>query len=205
MSTVMLTKSIERLDQFLDTAEAVPGRTRIIEPACGEGFLAKHLLGLGYEYLGVDISSLALEKARANASWHLKPDSFQQGDMTSMPEIVDASFDISIDNFGLQMLVTGPNREKYLGELHRILKPGGWAYFHENYNPDGISDRIETYNDWKIRFDNEEGYWEELTQAGFEVMEFHTFSEPFPTCVIYARKEGGTDSCENCKNKGEII
>jgi SAM-dependent methyltransferase len=181
----MLSEAAHRLDQFLDTAEAVPGRTRVIETACGEGFLARHLLELGYDYLGLDISALALEKARSNASQFGKPDNFLLGDMTNMPQIASASFDISIDNFGLQMLVTDPDREKYLTELNRILKPGGWAYFHEN--------------------DNEEGYWEELTQAGFEVVEFHTFSEPFPTCVIYARKEGGTESCENCKRKGESI
>ena len=201
------------VDDFIKFSKGTPFSHSIIEFGCGEGFLAEHFLQKGYSYLGVDISPSALNKARNRIS---ESDSrFMIGDVTNLPEVRSGSFDIALDNYCLHMFVTDADRKRYLGEVKRTLKPGGYAWFHEIGQRDRFHDRIESIDEFLVkypmdlnacetrcvytktgkktvqlprlpaRFNNCEGYHDEIKAAGFEI----EFIESRKSgVVIYARK-----------------
>jgi len=185
------------VDDFIKFSKGTPFSHSIIEFGCGEGFLAEYLLQKGYSYLGVDISPSAINKARNRIS---ESDSrFMLGDVTNLPEVRSDSFDFALDNYCLHMFVTDADRRRYLGEVHRTLKSGGYAWFHEIGQRDRFSDRIESIDEFifkypidlntcetrcvytntgkktvqlprlPARFNNCEGYHDEIKAAGFEM------------------------------------
>jgi len=209
-----IARTVGHLDRFLTHVGAVPDRTSIIEFGCGEGHLAQHLLSLHFRYLGVDASPLALEKARGRTAQEGGGDAFLRGDITCLRELKDRSFDVGVDNFCLHMLVTDPDRQRYLSEVSRVLRKGGWAYFHEVHRPDGFPARVNNYQEFLERFhpdlttleereayahgakrkiqlprlpmraDNEEGYRREFAHAGLTVEAFRVSGH---TCTIWAQ------------------
>lgn len=201
------------IDAFLDYAGCVPEQGRIIEFGCGEGFVAEHLLGRGFRYLGVDISESAIRTARERTG-EKGADSFMQADVVKdMDRIPEKSYDAAIDNQCLHMLVTDGHRHKYLSEIRRILKPGGMVFFRENIQEEEFTDAISGFQDWlektgndytelhdypaykdnarnivklprvPARFNNETGYRMELEEASFRV---DYFTSDGWQCVIYA-------------------
>ena len=144
-----ITAVICLVDDFIEFAKVTPFFHSIIEFGCGEGFLAKHLLQKGYSYLGVDISPSALNKARNRISE--SDPRFMLGDVTNLPEVRSGSFDIALDNYCLHMFVTDADRRRYLGEVHRTLKPGGYAWFHEIGQQDRFNDRIESIDEFLVK------------------------------------------------------
>ena len=201
------------IDAFLEYAGCVPGQGTIIESGCGEGFVAEHLLGRGFRYLGVDVSASAIQTARERTGEKGK-DSFLQADiLKDLDRIPDGSYDAAIDNECLHMLVTDGHRVKYLSEIRRLLKPGGRAFFRVNYRDEGFSHSISDYRDWlekvendyttlhdypawadgkeytirlprlPARANNEAGYRAELERAGLEV---EYFTSDGWMCSMYA-------------------
>lgn len=137
------------------------------------------------------------------------------GDATDLAEISSKSFDAMVDNFCLQMLVTDSDRKKYLSEAHRLLKAGGCACFYKILQAEQFEKVIFSFEDFvsrfsfdlktceeryaysqngrkKInlprlpaRFNNEEGYRQELSGIGFHV---EKLSSDGHYVAIYARK-----------------
>lgn len=122
---------IRSIEEFLNYACCHPSKTSIVELGCGEGYLANHLLGCGYRYLGIDISESAILKTKTLAR-DRGQNAFLQADVTDLRQIPDSSFDVAIDNQCWHMLVTDDHRAEYLKEVKRILKNSGKAYFREN-------------------------------------------------------------------------
>ncbi len=203
---------ISSIDKFLDYACCQPQTASIIEFGCGEGFLADHLLKRGFRYLGVDISESALLKARQIAGAKGK-DVFLLADVTDLRQVPDDSFDISIDNQCLHMLVTDDHRAIYLAEVKRVLKSSGKVYFRENFQEKEFEHDITDLRDWiektggdyetlhdytayidaeehivhlprvPGRFNNELGYRKELESAGFTLERYDTDGLQ---CIMYA-------------------
>src|SRR5262245_53657686 len=95
----------------------------VLEVAPGPGYLAIELANLGYHVVGLDISRTFVEIATANAKAAGVPVEFRHGNASDMPFPAD-SFDFVVcqaafKNFSEPVLV--------LGEMHRVLKPGGKA------------------------------------------------------------------------------
>lgn len=210
-----ISKAKGQLDAFLEFYSVVPESSHIVEFGCGEGFLGQHLRQRGFSYLGIDLSPSAIEKARARAGGSSADCRFVVGDITNMEEFQDSSFDIAIDNFTLQMLVTDPDREQYLREALRVLKPGGKAYFHEISQPEKFTHPVKSFEDFVAhfkpdydtlekreafmdgemraieiprvpsRFNSPAGYREELTEAGFVVDRTEAGKH---WCMLYAGK-----------------
>jgi ubiquinone/menaquinone biosynthesis C-methylase UbiE len=206
---------VGQLDEFLAFIGATPASACIIEFGCGEGFVGEYLLRKGYSYSGVDISPSALEKARSRIPEHDR--SFILGDITRLPDVQSESFDIALDNYCLQMLVTDEDRRRYLAEVHRVLKPGGSAWFREIGQRDRFTDHIESLDDFlakrptdlcaceareaysrsgkktiqlprvPARFNNCEGYREEIRAVGFDVTLAESKKDGI---VVYVRKPG---------------
>lgn len=207
--------SINRLERFLKYYRLSAKNFKIIEFGCGEGHLAQYLVQKGYEYVGVDLSPSAIAKAKSRLHKFNLSGNFLLGDVTHLDMIADESYNVSIDNFCLQMLVLDSDRHNYLSEITRILVKGGKAYFHEIYREKVFEGELRTFDEYmaklkpdfenledrrvytkgrcrKIkvprvpaRFNNEIGYRKELTDAGFTIDNFQVEQH---TCVIYATK-----------------
>jgi demethylmenaquinone methyltransferase/2-methoxy-6-polyprenyl-1,4-benzoquinol methylase len=112
------------------TAEAVvrPG-DRVLDAACGTGDLALADLRAGGTVTGVDFSPAMLERARAKTT----AVEWLEADATALP-FADASFDAATIGFGLRNI---PDYAAGLGELRRVLGPGGRLAVLEITRPQG--------------------------------------------------------------------
>ena len=207
--------STEKLEEFLKYYGLSPKNAKIIEFGCGEGHLAQYLIQKGYEYLGVDLSTSAIAKAKQRLDESGISGNFVLGDVTHLDKIADESYDVGIDNFCLQMLVLDVDRHDYLSEVARILTKEGKTFFREIYQEEAFDEEIKSFDEYmakfkpdlktledrqvythgqyrKIklpripaRFNNEIGYRKELMDVGFIIDNFQV--EEY-TCVIYAVK-----------------
>ena len=94
-----------------------PG-ARLLDAACGPGYLAAAASRLGAKVTGVDFSERMVARARM-----LHPDiEFRKGDAESLRDFLDKSFDVVAMNFGFHHL---EQPEDALRAIHRVLKPRG--------------------------------------------------------------------------------
>jgi SAM-dependent methyltransferase len=112
-----LRHSLQRLNTY-----DVPGH-RFLDVAGGAGWLS-HIINDKAEYHLIDANSACIEKSGvANA---------QVGDCEAMP-YEDASFDVVFSLSAAQYM----DKQRYLRECLRVLRPGGILALHENgaFNP----------------------------------------------------------------------
>ena len=99
---------------FQALAEAKP--RKVLEVGGGEGELAERILQeLGAEVIGIDQSERMVEIQRS------KGIDARRGDVEALP-FADAEFDVAIAAW---MLYHVPDLDRGLGELARVLRPGG--------------------------------------------------------------------------------
>lgn len=102
--------------RLADATSVEPGQ-RVLDAACGTGVAARECARRGAVVTGLDLNEGMLSVARRiapNIEW-------RQGDVAGLP-FADGSFDAVVCQFGLMFF---PEREKALGELWRVLAPGG--------------------------------------------------------------------------------
>ncbi len=122
--------SLFHLDlSFFDEHARSPGR--LLDLGCGTGRLLLHAARRGHWCLGVDLSAemlaVAAHKAReAGVAVHLL-----QASIAELDALADDSFDHAACLFStLGMVVGGDVRERALGHVHRLLRPGGLFILH---------------------------------------------------------------------------
>jgi len=98
---------------------------RVLDAACGTGVVSVTAARLGAQVTGLDLTPELLERARENAriagveiDWH-------EGDVEKLP-FGDATFDFVLSEFGH---IFAPRPEIAIGEMLRVLKPGGTIAF----------------------------------------------------------------------------
>ena len=97
----------------------LPKGSKILDVGCGTGHLAAELARRGYQTWGTDLSEGMIQYART----HYNPDSFQVADIEKIP-FPDGTFDGIVCLGVVEYLASdGPA----LSEIHRVLKPGGFA------------------------------------------------------------------------------
>jgi SAM-dependent methyltransferase len=101
-----------------------PG-AHVLDVACGTGVVAVTAARRGARVTGLDLTPELLTVARENAQiagvgidWH-------EGDVEALP-FADASFDVVVSQFGHMF---APRPERALGEMLRVLQPGGTLAF----------------------------------------------------------------------------
>ena len=104
------------IEPLLDAAEVVRG-TRLLDLACGPGFLASAAHGRAAVVRGLDFSSEMLAAARAREPTIR----FDEADAEALP-YPDASFDAVAANFGVHHV---PRPALVLREAYRVLCPRG--------------------------------------------------------------------------------
>jgi SAM-dependent methyltransferase len=101
---------------MLQAVAAAPGM-RLLELCCGPGYGAGEAAARGLDAIGIDIAPGMVAEARRG----FPGVSFQEGDAEALP-FADRSFQAVICPFGLLHL---PEPDRAIGEVFRILKPGG--------------------------------------------------------------------------------
>jgi SAM-dependent methyltransferase len=93
-----------------------PGRA--LDAACGTGRHAGHLVALGHEVLGIDLTPEMLERAAVNVPGA----KFLEGDLLAVP-VADEQLDLVVCGLALSHLAdVGAG----VAELARVLRPGGY-------------------------------------------------------------------------------
>ncbi|MGC4900440.1 class I SAM-dependent methyltransferase [Micromonospora echinospora] len=94
---------------------------RILDAGCGGGHYAAELVDRGAEVVAVDGSATLVGHARALLGGRVQ---VQQHDLdTPLDFAADASFDGAVCALVLHHLT---DRARFLGEVRRVLRPGGW-------------------------------------------------------------------------------
>ena len=97
----------------------------VIDLGSGAGndcFVARHETGVEGKVIGIDFTPIMIEKARSNAEkLGYNNVEFREGDIDNMP-VNDAVADVIVSNCVLNLV---PNKKKVIGEIFRVLKPGG--------------------------------------------------------------------------------
>jgi SAM-dependent methyltransferase len=121
------------LDRMLDAvgARVAPGE-EVLDIGCGVGRLTRVLASRAGSVTGIDISAEMVERARAN----VPEATFVVGDGTSLRPLPDAGFDGVVSLVVFQHIPEPAVTLGYVGEIGRVLRPGGWAAFQVSDDPD---------------------------------------------------------------------
>jgi ubiquinone/menaquinone biosynthesis C-methylase UbiE len=103
-------------DPLLDAVDAGPG-LRLLDVACGPGYLAARAVGRGATPVGVDIAEAMIGLARQ----HYPQAEFRQADAQSLP-FPDGSFGAVVGNLAVPHL---GRPEQAVAEFRRVLVSGG--------------------------------------------------------------------------------
>ncbi|MEQ8660006.1 MAG: class I SAM-dependent methyltransferase [Gammaproteobacteria bacterium] len=103
----------------------VTAGTRVLDVGCGTGVVALTCARHGARVTGADLTPALLERARHNAALAGYAIDFDEADVEALP-YAEASFDVVLSQFGHMF---GPRPQVTLGEMLRVLKPGGTLAF----------------------------------------------------------------------------
>jgi SAM-dependent methyltransferase len=167
-----------------------PRRGRLIDLGCGAGNYSVRLAKLGYDVTGVDISRTAIEWASESLTGDGFPISFVCGDGVTLSDFEDEKYDFAFDGHFLHCII-GSDREVFLRNVHRILRPRGFLMIRSIVWPVASGGGLEVdastntaYLDGTpYRYYPEaEDLKRELEHAGFDVLDWRytvTLSEGY--------------------------
>lgn len=96
---------------------------RVLDLGCGSGRDCLFLARRGFEVTGIDISDVAIQKAKEKAEKEDLDVKFDVGNIENLP-YKNKSFDKTISAY----TISDTNIKKVVKENHRVLKDGGKAY-----------------------------------------------------------------------------
>ncbi|MDI6739653.1 MAG: class I SAM-dependent methyltransferase [Candidatus Edwardsbacteria bacterium] len=108
----------------LCAANDFPKSGKLLELGCGSGDIALLFAQNGYHACGIDIAPTAIDWAKDKANALGLTAQFEVGQVTDLTRYSADSFDIVIDGHCLHCII-GDDRAIVLGEVYRILRPGG--------------------------------------------------------------------------------
>ncbi len=106
----------QAVEPTLDAA-GVAGGMAVLDACCGPGVIASAALARGASVTGLDFSAEAVALARRDVAGA----EFHRGDVQALP-FPDDRFDAVVCGYGI---IHVPDPARALGELYRVLKPGG--------------------------------------------------------------------------------
>ena len=165
----------EELTQLAEEGGLEP--CRVLDIGCGTGTNVVYLASRGFEASGLDISRVALRKARSKASRHGVNCRFYRLDFTDREAVVSAglsAFDLLIDS-GCYHSLSPKARDRYQDFIQRVSHVGTvyllWCFLQDSawrFGPPGI-DRREVQD----RFSNNFQVREERELETYRTMLFY--------------------------------
>ena len=102
---------------------AIRAGMKVLDLGCGDGTTALPAARRGADVLGVDIARNLVEAGnRRAAAEGLSNCRFQHGDASSLADLADASFDLTVSVFGAMF---APNPAEVARHMVRVTRPGG--------------------------------------------------------------------------------
>lgn len=119
------------IDEIVSSLAIPPGAT-VLDAGCGDGSKALRLARRGFKVVAVDFSTAVLARAREKllAASSADPITLQQEDLTDLT-FEDGTFDV-VFCWGVLMHIPYPGVLKAIGELARVVKPGGALVIQES-------------------------------------------------------------------------
>lgn len=106
-----------------------PGR--LVDLGCGTGRLVVEFAKHGFECLGVDLSRLMLDETRRKAEQAGVSVDLLEANLVELDQLASADFDYAACLFSTLGMIRGrENRQRFLGHVQRVLKPGGVFALH---------------------------------------------------------------------------
>ena len=144
----------------------------VIDLGSGAGndcFVARHETGAEGKVIGIDFTPIMIEKARLNAEkLGYNNVEFREGDIDAMP-INAADADVIVSNCVLNLV---PNKQKVIGEIYRVLKPGGHFSISDivlvGNLPDALKNDAEMYAGCVAGAIQKSEYLQLITDQGFQ-------------------------------------
>ena len=143
----------------------------VIDLGSGAGndcFVARHETGAEGKVIGIDFTPVMIEKARLNAEKiGYNNVEFREGDIDAMP-VNDDVADVIVSNCVLNLV---PNKKKVIGEIYRVLKPGGHFSISDivlvGDLPEALKEDAEMYAGCVAGAIQKADYLELMDQKGF--------------------------------------
>lgn len=107
--------------------------SRALDLGCGAGDDAVLLARQGIDATGVDLSEMALDRARQLALQHGVHVEWLLADVLDLP-LEDGSMDLVLDH-GCLHHVAASDQPRYAAEVARVLRPGGLLLIRERNDP----------------------------------------------------------------------
>lgn len=136
-----------------------PAGLEILDLGCGDAsYTAQALSGIPFShYVGVDLSTVALALAAENFAQFPSRTEFVTANFVDYIQACQDQFDLVLMSFSLHHLTYG-DKDQFLGQLKRILRPGGVFLMIDVFREVGESlpDYYERYigqahrNEWQL-------------------------------------------------------
>ncbi|TXG38475.1 arsenite methyltransferase [Seonamhaeicola maritimus] len=144
----------------------------VIDLGSGAGndcFVARHETGTEGKVIGVDFTPIMIEKARTNAEkLGYNNVEFREGDIDNMP-VNENVADVIVSNCVLNLV---PNKQKVIGEIFRVLKPGGHFSISDivlvGNLPEALKQDAEMYAGCVAGAIQKEDYMQHIKNQGFQ-------------------------------------
>lgn len=188
-------------EPLLDAVRARAG-TRLLDVACGPGFIAAAAARRGADVIGLDFSRVMIAMAQRT----FPSTTFREGDAEALP-FDPESFDAVVMNFGLLHLA---RPDQAIAEARRVLAPGGrygftiWAPPEEAVGFGMVLKAVEALGNTDVglpegppffRFSSAEECRRVMAGSGFTDIHVHslplTWVMPSPDAVFEAVMRGG--------------
>ena len=142
---------LRRLEGMLRKITHLPPETRILDVGCGDGTVGLFLAGLGYRYLGIDISEAAIERARQRSSEAGSDAGFRVANALDPDTLPAHGFDIVLDCYCFHMLVVDAHRKIYLRNVRRAMRDGGYFILFGSQDPEAYEGPVGSFVEFCLK------------------------------------------------------
>ena len=119
-------RAFKRLKTLLGETGLSADGTTLLDIGCGDGTNSIFLCGLGYDYVGIDVSPAAIEKAGQRIRDANLPAEIRVGNAIEARELPKHRFSIVLDSYCSHLLVIDSHRATFFENVRRVMADDGY-------------------------------------------------------------------------------